>query len=126
MNDSDRKALKRQYLESHRPAGVFRVRNRVDDRSYVASSVNLPASFNKLRMQLDTGSFLMLPELQRDWKRLGGDAFDFEVLEELEPPDAPEWDPREDLAALEALWLEQLEPWGERGYNRKPRALPRG
>jgi hypothetical protein len=121
VDESARRDLKRQYLESHRPAGVFRLRNTVDDRSWVASSVNLPATFNKLRMQLDTGSFLMLPELQKDWKRLGAEAFEFEVLEELEPPDAPEWDPRKDLAALEALLLEQLEPWEPRGYNRRPR-----
>jgi hypothetical protein len=122
MDKPNRRDLKRQYLESHRPTGVFRLRNTAEDRSYVASSVNLPATFNKLRMQLDTGSFLMLPSLQQDWKRLGAVAFEFEVLEELEPPDAPEWDPREDLAALEALWLEQLEPWDPRGYNRRPRA----
>jgi hypothetical protein len=120
MQKTQRKVLIRQYRESHRPTGVFRVRNTVDDRSWVSSSVNLPASFNKLRMQLDTGSFLLLPELQKDWKRLGAGAFDFEVLEELRPPESPEWDPRSDLEALEALWLEQLEPYGERGYNRKP------
>ncbi|HVS13744.1 MAG TPA: GIY-YIG nuclease family protein [Thermoanaerobaculia bacterium] len=123
MDKTTRRDLKRQYLESHRPTGVFRLRNTVDDRSWVSTSVNLQATFNKLRMQLDTGSFLMLPELQRDWKRLGADAFAFEVLEELEPPDAPEWDPRADLEALEALWLEQLAPYDERGYNRRPRAL---
>jgi hypothetical protein len=122
MDKTTRRDLKRQYLESHRPTGVFRLRNKVDDRSWVATSVNLPATFNKLRMQLDTGSFLMLPELQKDWKRLGADSFELEVLEELEPPDAPEWDPREALATLEALWLEQLEPYQPRGYNRPPRA----
>ena len=39
-----------------------------------------------------------------------------------EPPaDQPEWKPDDDLAALEALWLEELSPYGERGYNRPPR-----
>lgn len=125
MDKSDRKQAKRRYVESHPAVGVFRLRNTVEDRSYVSSSVNVPATFNKLRMQLDTGTFLMRPELQTDWKRLGADAFLFETLEELKPPDSAdgnpaEWDPREDLGALESLWLEELQPYDARGYNRRP------
>ncbi len=45
----------------------------------------------------------------------------FETLEELTPPEGPGWDPTDDLAALEQLWLEQLEPYGEKGYNRRPK-----
>lgn len=117
-----RREAKRIYKEGHRPMGVFRVRNKVDGRVLVGSSVNLPATFNKLRMQLATGSYLMHPELQQDWKQLGEDAFELEVVAELDPPESPDSDPRADLAALEALWLEELEPYGERGYNRPPRA----
>ena len=122
MTDSaaERRELKRRYKESPRPTGVFRLRNVENGRVLLGSSVNLPATWNKLRMQLDTGSYLLHPELQQDWKTLGAQAFEFEVLEELEPPDAPDWDPRADLDALLQLWLEQLEPWGERGYHRPP------
>ena len=87
----------------------------------MGSSANLPAIFNRLRLQLDAGNYVMLPELQRDWKELGADAFAFETLEELEPPEGPGWDPSDDLATLEKLWLEQLEPYGEKGYNRRPK-----
>ncbi len=117
----DRKGLKRQYKESRQPIGVFRIRNTRNGRSLVAASVNLPAIFNRMRMQLNSGSALTYPELQRDWKQFGADAFEFEVLEELEPPDSPTWDPAPDLAALEALWLEELAPYEERGYNRRPK-----
>ncbi len=124
MSDSlaDRRALKREYKESYRPAGVFRVRNLESGRVLLGSSVNLPATWNKLRMQLDTGSYLMHRELQKEWKALGREAFEFEVLEELEPPDTPGWEPSEDLEALLALWMEQLEPYGERGYHRPPKS----
>ena len=126
MNDrpsnQDRSTIKREYKESQRPAGVFQIRNTTNDRILVRSSANLPAMFNRLRMQLDTGSYLMHPELQRDWKALGSAAFAFEVLEELTPPEGPGWDPTEDLEALEALWLEQLSPYDEKGYNRRPRS----
>jgi hypothetical protein len=120
-SNADRKAVKREYKESYRPAGVFQLRNTTNDRVFVGSSANLPAMSNRLRMQLDAGNYVMLPELQRDWKELGGAAFMFETLEELEPPEGPGWDPSEDLAALEQLWLEQLQPYGEKGYNRRPK-----
>lgn len=114
----DRRALKREYKESYRPMGVFQIRNTVSGRILVASSVNLPAIFNRMRMQLNTGSYLMHRELQADWKEIGEDAFAFEVLEELDPPEAPGIDPSDDLAALLELWIDELQPYGERGYNR--------
>jgi hypothetical protein len=120
-SNADRKAIKREYKESYRPAGVFQLRNTVSGRIFVSASPNLPAISNRLRMQLDAGDYVMLPELQREWKELGGDKFVFEVLEELTPPDGPGWDPTDDLAALELLWLEQLEPWGTKGYNPPPK-----
>jgi hypothetical protein len=121
LSTKDRKAIAREYKESYRPTGVYRLRNTVNGKVLVGSSVNLPAIFNRLRMQLDAGTHPMYPELQRDWKALGAAAFEFEVLQELEPPEGPGWDPREDLAALEALWLEELSPYGEKGYNRRPK-----
>lgn len=119
----DKKALKRQNKETRRPMGVYRILNKENGKSFVSSSVDLPAIFNRMRMQLDGGMYLMNRELQRDWAELGSDAFELEVLEELEPPDdAPHWDPAGDLRALEELWLEKLEPYGERGYHRPPKA----
>lgn len=115
-----RRELKREYKGSYRPMGVFQVRNTTDGRLLVDSSVNLPAIFNRLRTQLRMGSYLKNGELQADWNELGPDAFAFEVLEELEPPDAPGYDPTGDLQAMLDLWLEQLLPYDERGYNRRP------
>jgi hypothetical protein len=121
-SNAERKAIKREYKESYRPAGVFQVRNTTNGRILVSSSPNLPAIFNRLRMQLDSGMYVLHPDLQSDWRTLGANAFVFEVLEELEPPDAPGWDPREDLEALETLWLEQLQPYDEKGYNRRSKS----
>jgi hypothetical protein len=41
------------------------------------------------------------------------------VLEYLKPGDDPDYDVRGDLDVLEELWLEKLEPYGEKGYNKK-------
>lgn len=119
----DRKKLKQQYKESHRPMGVYAIRNRDNGLIFVGSSVNLPAIFNRWRMQLNTNSQVKYPALQDDWRRLGSEAFEFEVLEELEPDETPGWTPQDDLQVLEELWLEKLEPFGERGYNRRSRGI---
>jgi hypothetical protein len=113
----DRKALIRQYKETRRPVGVFRIRNRVDDRSFVASSVDLPSALNRHRSQLNGGVHANRA-LQDDWNRLGPDAFEFEQLDVLSPPrDQQDWNPADELRVLERLWLEKLSPYGARGYN---------
>lgn len=118
----DRKALIRQYKETRKTAGVFRVRNLTNDKSLVGKSADVPSMLNRERAQLRTGTH-MNRALQSDWKTLGADAFAFEILDTLTPPaDKPDWDPTDDLRLLEEMWLEKLQPFGERGYNaeRKP------
>ena len=121
-SNADRKAIKREYKETYRPAGVYQLRNTTNGRILVGSSANLPGIWNRLRMQLDAGMYAMYPELQREWKEVGGTAsFAFEVLEELKAPEGPGWDPREDLEALETLYIEQLQPYDAKGYPRRPK-----
>jgi hypothetical protein len=113
----DRKELLRQYRATPRPMGVFAVRNTVDGKALVGSSPNLPGMLNRQRFDLENGSH-RLRDLQADWDRLGPDAFTFEVLDELEPPDDPGFDPSDDLAALADLWLDKLALPAARLYGR--------
>jgi hypothetical protein len=120
----DRKAAIRSYKETPRPMGVWRIRNLRSDKCLIGTSVDLPAMLNRTRAQLRFGGHPN-KELQADWNALGDAAFAFEVLDELAvPQNAPEAppppDPSEELKVLEALWLERLTPWGERGYHAIP------
>jgi hypothetical protein len=112
----DRKELSRQYKETRRPMGVYRVHNRVHDKSLVGASVDLPAILNRHRAQLRMGGHTNRA-LQKDWNELGPDAFAFEVLDTLSAPDRPDYDPYPDLHTLEELWLQKLAPFSERGYH---------
>ena len=103
--------------------GVYRVRNTVNERSLVAASVDLPAMLNRQRTQLRLGAHPNRT-LQKDWNELGAEAFAFEVLDTLSPPDRPDYDPSDDLRVLEELWLDRLSPFEERGYNAKPKRSP--
>jgi hypothetical protein len=116
----DRKALTREYKETPRPMGVYRIRNTVTGRSLVASSVNLPAILNRHQAALRLGGHTN-KALQKDWNELGPEAFAFEVLDTLTPSDKPGDKPAADLLALEAMWIEKLSPDEDLGYNPKPK-----
>ena len=72
----DRKQRVRQYKETPRPMGVYRITNIVTGRSLVASSNNLDANINRDKFQLKAG---LHPNklLQVDWSEFGPDAFTF-------------------------------------------------
>ncbi|MCX5759448.1 MAG: GIY-YIG nuclease family protein [Candidatus Hydrogenedentes bacterium] len=116
----DRKAAIRAYKEGWRPMGVYRVRNIVTGKSLVAASTDLPAIFNRHRAQLRIGSH---PDrgLQKDWNELGQEAFEFEVLDTLTPPDEPGYDPSGDLRVLEQLWIAKLSLVEAQAYSTKPK-----
>ena len=81
----DRRELIRQYKETRRPMGVYRVHNTRDDRSLLGRSVDLPSILNRERAQLRLGVHRNAA-LQRDWNALGAEAFAFEVLDTIAPP----------------------------------------
>jgi hypothetical protein len=117
----DRKALVRKYKEERRPMGVFCVRNTTNGKLLLGCTADLPAMLNRQRAQLQFGGH---PNrvLQREWNEAGPDSFVFEVLDTLSPIDRPDYDPAADLRALEALWIEKLSPYDDRGYHVRPQS----
>jgi len=110
----NKKELKREYKQTARPIGVFQIRNLSNEKIFVGSSMNLDGIFNRHRFQLNAGSH-QSKKLQKDWNESGAENFAFEVLEELTPRE--NLDMPKELEFLEDLWLAQLEPFGEKGYN---------
>jgi hypothetical protein len=116
----DRKARIREYKETPRPMGVFRVRNTTNGASLVGSSTDLPAMLNRQRFQLELGSHPNRA-LQKDWNELGPTPFEFEVLDTLEPTEQSDHDVSEDLEVLLEMWLQKLSLSEAPGYNGDPR-----
>ena len=112
----DRKARIREYKETPRPMGVFRVRNMAKGKSFVGSSRDLPAVLNRQRFQLELGP---RPNraLQRDWNEFGPAAFEFEVLDTLKPKEQSDHAAAEDLQVLVEMWLQKLSLSEQPGYN---------
>ncbi len=119
--DQKQKQLKQEYKQTHPPMGIYQIRNLANEKVLIASSLNLPGIFNRSKLELNMGSHIN-KALQAEWKQFGSDSFAFEILDEVEAREAADHDYREDLAFLEELWLEKLEPYGERGYNEKKKS----
>ncbi len=113
---SQQKALKKEYQQSHRPMGIWLIRNLVNDKVLLGASLNLPGILNRHKFELQMGSHKS-KALQADWNALGRGRFTFEMLDEISPRADPAYDYRADLLSLEDLWLEKLAPFGENGYN---------
>ena len=102
----DRKALIREYKETQHPMGVYRVRNTATGQCTIDTSLNLPAMQNRIQAQLRFGAHKD-QALQDAWNRIGPEAFEFEILDTISPPDQPDYDPAEDLKTLKEMWIEK-------------------
>ncbi len=111
----DRKEMVRNYKETPRPAGVFRVTHTPSGRTLLGSSKDAPAMLNRIQAELRTKGHRNR-KLQADWDSGGPDAFEFEVLDILPPKETAEYDPTEDLEELEELWRERMDLAPEKVY----------
>lgn len=115
-----RKEIHREYKERVKPSGIFQIKNTVNGKVFLGSSLNLEGPLNRHRFMLRIGSHPN-KALQKDWDELGPDKFVFEILEVVKIKDDPNFNLKDELTLLEMIWLEKLEPVGERGYNIKAR-----
>lgn len=115
-----RKEMHLEYKERVKPSGVFQVKNIANGKVLLGSSLNLEGPLNKHRFMLRVNGHLN-KELQKDWNELGSDHFSFEILEAVQIKDSPNFNLKDELTLLEEIWLEKLQPFGERGYNFSPK-----
>ena len=117
MEEKKRHA-KAEYKSRPRPSGIFKITNNANGKILVGSALNLDGMWNRHRFQLRMGVH-MNKELQRDWDQFGEASFSFEVIDEVDPDEAETGRVlQEYLKDLEDLWLEKLQPFGDKGYNR--------
>ena len=98
--------------------GVFQIRNLLNDKLYIASSMDMPGFMNRTRFQLNANSH-PIRALQKEWNELGDENFAFEILEEVVPRDQEDYDHAADVKFLEDMWLDKEKPYGDKGYNDK-------
>jgi group I intron endonuclease len=119
-NKKTRKELQREYKERVKPSGVYQVKNLANGKVLLGSSLNLEGLLNRNRFTLRNNSHTN-KELQKDWNKFGPDQFVLEILEVVQVQDDPNFNLKDELTLLEQIWLEKLQPFGERGYNTSDR-----
>lgn len=116
MSNPSRKELKREYREKPLVPGVFQIKNNVNGKVFLGSSLNIDGPLNAHEFMLYSGSHRNA-ELQADYKKFGADVFSFDVLGVVKLSDEPGFKLEDELETLEQLWLEELNPVGVGGYN---------
>lgn len=113
-----RKELNAEYKNMKFRMGVFQIKNSINGKIYIGSSTDLIAAWNSHRFQLEAGLH-SCAALQSAWKTYGQENFTYEIVEEIKQGDDAPKDYSKDIQVLEALIIEELKPFGEKGYNRR-------
>ncbi len=98
--------------------GVFQIKNKKNGKLYIGSAKNLPGKLNSHNFQLKN-NLHNNRELQKEFNEIGAEGFSFDILDRLEPRDDLNYDYTEELKMLEAMWIEKLQPFDEKGYNKR-------
>lgn len=112
----NKKELIKQYKQTIQPMGVYQIKNKRNGKLYIGSTKNLLGKINSHKFQLKNG---LHPnrEMQKEFKEIGEEGFSFDILDRLEPKEDLNYDYSEELKTLEAMWIEKLQPFNEKGYN---------
>jgi hypothetical protein len=88
----------------------------VNGKVLLGSSLNLEGVLNAHKFMLTIGGHRN-KALQQEWNEYGPDKFVFEILDVVQVKDDAAFKLSDELTLLEQIWLEELQPFGERGYN---------
>ncbi len=108
------KEMKQQYKQAPKTAGVYQIKNTINGKFLLGSSLNLHGPWNRHKFALTTVGHPNRA-LQADWNTFGADAFTFEILATVK--EDPDVHPSDALKMLEDEWTKKLDPYGENGYN---------
>jgi hypothetical protein len=102
-----KKELTNEYKQSKSQMGIFRIRNLTNNRTFIDSSTDIPAKWNRHRTELKFGSHKNRA-LQADWNEHGQENFQFEVLSELKSNEHETVNCPEELRLLKQMVLDEL------------------
>lgn len=118
MEKKTRKELQEEYKQIKTYMGVIQLTNKINGKIFIAACSNLKNKWMRIQSQMAMGIHSNT-QLVRDWEEFGAEAFTYEVLEEKEADGVT--DMRWELKQMEKPWLEKLQPYGSRGYNKPPK-----
>ena len=107
-NVKTKKELREQYKERKVIGGVYVIRNLLNNRLLLDSTVDIQGSRNRFEFAQKTGSCVDM-KLQKDWAAQKASDFSFDVLEELEMSQTQTRSEfKADIEYLRKSWVEEL------------------
>jgi len=113
----NKKEAKLKYKQTIPLMGVYQIKNLKNGRIFIGGAKNLAGKINSHKFQLKNGLHNN-KALQKDYDEQGEAGFLFEILDYLSPKKDVVCDYTEELKLLEKLWLEKLQPFDDKGYNK--------
>ena len=113
-----RKELKEEYKQMKFKMGVFQIKNNINGKIFIGSSLDLKAIWYAQKLQLDMGMH-QNSELQKDWKEFGSENFIYEILDEINQTEDKPIDYKKEINTIEDMIIDDLQPFEENGYNKK-------
>ena len=113
----NKKEIIKKYKQTIQAMGIYQIKNKINDKLYIGSTKNLPGKINSYKFQLKNG---LHPnkEMQKEFNEIGEEGFSFDILDYLKPKEDLNYDYTEELKILEAMWIEKLQPFNKKGYNK--------
>jgi len=102
-----RSELKKHYLDTPPPMGIYVIRSLSSGCVIVEASMNIHAAMNRTRFELDRKAYRN-KQLQQDWTAFGPDQCRFDIIDIVKRRDDPAFDYKAELAGLLAMWREEL------------------
>ena len=117
MDAQRKKGLMQAYKAAPTYYGVIQITNRQSGKIFIDTVPNIKNRLFFYQTNLNKNFYRNTP-LQRDWNELGADQFSFQILWKKENDDVMNM--HDELKQLKREWLLKLQPFGERGYNKRP------
>lgn len=114
----NKKEIIKNYKNQKQPAGIFAVKNLLDNKIFIGTSLNLLAKLRGISFELELGSHAF-KNLADDYKKLGKENFEISILDELQVKDETDGELRTELDMLESMWVDKLKNEGVGFYNKK-------
>ena len=114
----NRKEKIKAYKQSVRPMGIYQISNKINGKIFLGSSLDLKGILNRIKFQLKNNLHVNRT-MQNDFNEVGEVNFSFDILDYLKPGEDKGENYKKELQILEKMWLEKLQPFNERGYNKK-------
>jgi len=104
-----RRELQLEYKERKVSGGVYKITNTANERFWMKAAINIQGDKKRFQFSQKTNS-CVLPSMQKDWNKYGGEVFIFETLEEIEMKDTQTLKEfKEDLKVLLEIWAEKFD-----------------